>query len=986
MGVVKTSTTGKQKSCLMMVLLIVIGTMPLIYSIPSAEASVSGDVGITGSTPVENDWISIYDSIYFSVEVVNNFQQQSPARVVNWHVCEGVKVANQCIGSAVDDGLIAIPPLIPFTVQEFTSTNSFSPNGFNGNMTVVYQFDQMDQNPTDDVFVFVINSTNEYTDLKIDTDYDILSVLSNLPEDNGQLIINADTNYSLTIKGYSHLCPTCNISAAIGWQIRDATGKNKLSESYTNRTEFPRFSYYKPFDATLPNLSFADDGYFMLMYGYFTHSGDPNEDMIPTNNFHVRPILVDSTVDLEVSSLEPAHDPTSDTYFYGQDMVYSIIKNKGNKTINDAEIQLEAVNIIGEVVYESECYTGTIYPGGQVGCNFDLLTDGQDLTIRIVSPNQMNEGNDNITFNNVLEESTDIIIPALTSYVIFEEPKEWYTNNEFINISGFTNIYSPGPINYSWWYSGLINMGWSSDISINTSELGLGQHTIRFTTRDYFGNTENIYLLLNIYFEVYWENLPASEAIGVTLDESTITHSSMLPIAGETYGIGNGKNPLLLMSFDLIDPIESNSLLTGSNWIDVTLNISSILPSTIAFSTVEVRKLDSEQDLIWETFDETLVTYRDGSFIDVRIFEKTTILIIGVMEAPDVEAQSFAANLEQGGTFMLNWNSTGEIDNDYILGWNLYQKIVSINGGTVFPSSNQEYNEVVWLDLTNNTFRAFVPIETESWFDNIPLSNDFCASYAIVPVDRRGVPFYDRANVTVDENGDGAFICGDSDPPAISVSQFTHTWEFTNDSDCYKLENDWSMCYKVDLSWVWPEGSEDENATWSLYRLDRNPNGVDLTLANPILTDIISQSGEKFEFTQYGYEDDGIRPLRGYYYVLTPTDWVGNERTMVIYPSQNTERVYIEDDWWNYYQHLIPEPEPEPEPPLGNEWLGNFSDSLESEEFKIAGLVTLITLTISMIMIPLLIKKRKRLKRVVDARNRKKAAESMANEFDDFFN
>ena len=101
------------------------------------------------------------------------------------------------------------------------------------------------------------------------------------------------------------------------------------------------------------------------------------------------------------------------------------------------------------MVYESECYTGTIYPGGQVGCNFDLLTDGQDLTIRIVSPNQMNEGNDNITFNNVLEESTDIIIPALTSYVIFEEPKEWYTNNEFINISGFTNIYSPGPINYS---------------------------------------------------------------------------------------------------------------------------------------------------------------------------------------------------------------------------------------------------------------------------------------------------------------------------------------------------------------------------------------------------------------------------------------------------------------------------------------------------------------------------------------------------------
>ena len=138
----------------------------------------------------------------------------------------------------------------------------------------------------------------------------------------------------------------------------------------------------------------------------------------------MRPVLVDSTVDLEVNSLEPAHDPTQKHTFTAKTWFTPLIKNKGNKTINDAEIQLEAVNTIGDVVYESECYTGTIYPGGQVGCSFDLLTDGQDLTIRIVSPNQMNEGNDNITFNNVLEESTDIIIPALTSYVIFEEPKK----------------------------------------------------------------------------------------------------------------------------------------------------------------------------------------------------------------------------------------------------------------------------------------------------------------------------------------------------------------------------------------------------------------------------------------------------------------------------------------------------------------------------------------------------------------------------------
>ena len=60
-------------------------------------------------------------------------------------------------------------------------------------------------------------------------------------------------------------------------------------------------------------------------------------------------------------------------------------------------------------------------------------------------------------------------------------------------------------------------------------------------------------------------------------------------------------------------------------------------------------------------------------------------------------------------------------------------------------------------------------------------------------------------------------------------------------------------------------------------------------------------------------------------------------------------------------------------------------ESLEQEEFKIAGAVVLITVCLSFIMLPLIIKKRKRLKRVVDARNRQRLTDSMADEFDDFF-
>jgi hypothetical protein len=81
----------------------------------------------------------------------------------------------------------------------------------------------------------------------------------------------------------------------------------------------------------------------------------------------------------------------------------------------------------------------------------------------------------------------------------------------------------------------------------------------------------------------------------------------------------------------------------------------------------------------------------------------------------------------------------------------------------------------------------------------------------------------------------------------------------------------------------------------------------------------------------------------------------------------------------------VPLPEPEPEPPLGVEWLGTLTDYMEVDEFKTTGIVALITLVISMISLPILIKKRKRLARVMKARNNRSSARETADEFEDFF-
>jgi hypothetical protein len=184
---------------------------------------------------------------------------------------------------------------------------------------------------------------------------------------------------------------------------------------------------------------------------------------------------------------------------------------------------------------------------------------------------------------------------------------------------------------------------------------------------------------------------------------------------------------------------------------------------------------------------------------------------------------------------------------------------------------------------------------------------------------------------------------------------------------------------------MWPAEDVEGQLYWNLYMIEQKPEDIDLRFLTPIATNMPSAPGEQGTYNTSGVENPNIRPLRTYYFILAPIDSVGNEQTVANYPSANVERVVIEDQWWNYYQHLIPEPEPEPEPPLGIEWLGTLNDYMQEDEFTTTGIATIAMLVISIISLPLLLQKRKRLKRVMAARNRRAGAKNTANEFDDFF-
>ena len=980
--------SGNGKSCFTFVFLLLFSSLSSIAMVPNSEAAAGGDLAILGTVyPPENTWMAAYDSILFEIEIENRHVSPSQSgRVLDWYVCEGVKNSNVCISSSVDDGSITVTSILPGLVETFVSPTYFNPNGYDGNMTVVYKFDQFDFDSNNDEYSFTVNSTTNYMDVKIDSDKSILEQIENPAIYEEQIVINSNKTYSFEFEGFSHLCGTCQINTSLGWELWDVTLENKISESYINYSSFPKYGYYKPFTTELPDFIHNGTGEFIITYGVFNSSGTPNSDMILENNLNQEYLVINDEIDLQVTQMSPSHNPSSVEYYFGENMITSLILNSGNKSIHNLTVSMEVYNAVGELQVNDSCNIEVIHPGNSLTCYFDIYTSGDFLDIVILIPTITENGTDYDSTNNAIYENTEIVIPSLSGYIVNNNLKPWYTNIDQVSLTGSANLFAPGPINYSWWYAGIINLGYGENITLDTNQLGLGEHVIRLTVRDIFGNTENIFEVINVYFYSEEDKSPQYISSGVTTEESIVVTESVLPMIGESYGVGNGKSPLLIISFDMIRESDNQTLFTGSNWMDIELNTSYLLLDSIPFDSLEIRVLDNLEDTTWDLFEGMPpVLNSEEENISLRIFTSLTILIIGEMNTPEVEANNFTTSLAEGGKFRLDWTPSGDINNDYIGGWNIYQLELPETGGTVFPSSNQVFNQVIWDDLIANSFRIYLPITENHWNDPIRLEDGLCSSYAIVPVDRQGIAYFENANVTNDEEGNGTYICGDNNPPSSSIIQFNNNWEFTNSSDCFKIENDWSMCYSVGLTWTWPEHEIDGNVTWNLYRIEQDPNGMDISLIAPIWADIEATPLQPANFTQYGWEDNGIRPQRTYYYILTPVDWVGNEKSIIQYPSQNVERVYIEDDWWSYYQHLIPLPPEAEDPPLGNEWLGNFSESLEQDEFKYAGIVVLATLCMSMILLPIILKKRKRLNRVIKSRNRQRLANSMADEFDDFF-
>ncbi|MGB1846212.1 MAG: hypothetical protein ACPHQR_07365, partial [Candidatus Poseidoniaceae archaeon] len=471
---------------------------------------------------------------------------------------------------------------------------------------------------------------------------------------------------------------------------------------------------------------------------------------------------------------------------------------------------------------------------------------------------------------------------------------------------------------------------------------------------------------------------------GVSLEEAVLVHEESLPLLGLNYGVGNGKAPLMLHAFGLEAPggIEGDA---GLLEMSIQFNLSELLPNNIDPETVELRVLPAMNSTSWGfVAPPNEATVNDDGTIDVVLRENTVLMFIGELPAPDVRLEDVRLERRPNGHLEVLWDASGDLDNPYLSGWNIYRLAMPAGSSTYFPSPEASSNPSFWEDFTESTFVASTAIENDRWYDTIPLETDTCASYLVAPADRSGAPDLSRLNVTSGEQGGPGLFCGDAIPPNVVVSDLRATSTFSNDSACHQRTGNWDRCYDVAVTWTWPDHEPEGNVSWNLYRVEIDPVGLDLSALTPLMANMQAFPGEEGRYDMNGSVDESIRPYRVFYFVLTPTDAVGNDNPVVI--GENSVRLLIDDQWWAYNQHLIPEPEPEPEPPLGSPWVGKLVDGMASDGLFQAALgVLLVAFVMVAIGLPVLRGRHRRLKRIVAARIRQQQANSVAEEFDDFF-
>ncbi|MGB0365706.1 MAG: hypothetical protein ACPGE8_03365 [Candidatus Poseidoniaceae archaeon] len=977
-------TVAKKKTSLGLVSLMLLSLMSALVTLPTATAIEQVDLAIlTGKSPVENRNYAAFDPITFSAEVENQaLGPQTSTRSMDWFICSGMKTATQCISNDLASGQININGLLNGDSDNFSDATQWYPNGVTGTFTVVFKFTFADVDTSDDVLSYNINLTAEYSDVSVDQDQDPRETLSGLHTYNGEFVLNTEQDYVMSISGTAHTCGECGLIAYMGWNLRELDG-TLVATANQSVTTLPAGGYEQPYTISLPALNYSVPGRYIFEFGLIDSASAFNGDLNDYNDLAEVEIVLDNTLDLRIASMYPSHNPSSPNYYYGEDMLSVDVENIGNFTVEDFSITFEMFDAVGESEYLQTCDIDKLGPSESSTCMFNLTKVGEGKELRIYMPTTFDGRPDTAPSDNTLIEFTSILAGDILPLITMNSISGTYTTADAIELTAVTNTVAAEPLNYTWVLDTVITIGYGKSISINASSFPLKDYDIGLYVEDALGFTAEAHATISIIDEVLINEQPLMSGSAVSLDKAQFVYDVLLPIEGFNYNIAGGKEPLMIMDFKVMQ-LENELQSAQLQSLELDVNLSALLPDSIPHDSVEFLELSSLDSTFWDYLESPDFFAYDGlENISLNLHSNTIVLVIGALPEPNVSLSNLTHNKLVGGAIELTWTPQGDIQNPYLGGWQIYRLTVDESVGTIFPDPTVETNQNLWAELLADSGVELVPTDSEGWVDPVSLETGTCASYAILPTNRAGVPDTSRINVVMEEDGSSR-LCGDALPPTSAVSSFSYTYRFTNSTECYDMQQDWNACYELNLTWTWPANEEDGGVTWNIYRMDVEPSQIDLRFATPLVTGLVGVQGEQGSFDQSGLEVDGIRPMRTYYYVLAPVDSKGNENTFEL-PSDNILRVKIEDQWWDYNQHLIPEEPAPPEPPLGVPWFQDVLDYTKVGEFQTAGIAVLILVVLNALFIPLTIKRGARLKRILAARKRNQATRNMADDFEDFF-
>ncbi len=968
----------------------------LMVTLPTASAA-SGDLGLTSAvSPFETQYINAFNQVTLEVQVTNEDPGgSSDPRDVGWEACpEGAPSGS----THCEEGTGTIPSLPTLQSYTYTFPTQWSPSTAHwasgtveANYTVTFSFAEGDFDTSDDTLTVGVVLTEEFKDIIVEGGQDPRGGLLDVAIDDDGAVLNTNVTYPRQGETWQidydiYLCGGCDLNMTWGWRLTHDFGGAPVAESFTE-VDLTGYNWGGLTELTrdLPAFSYDDPGRYLLEFGVFNSSGD----LVPSNNVGSVHLRLDDTSDLVVMGFMPTHntqDPTA-PYYYGTGAVMAIAENHGNTTISGSSMTMTISDVLGNVDTQQTCSLPTLAPGARHECLFDLDFTGLDRRISVTIPVDLGLWNDvNPQDNEVSQNGVDIEVGPIRASISQSNSNGIYTTAETMTLIARTAETAAGPLNYTWKIDGVFDLlpGWhGSVVEVPVSNYDLGEHTISLIVRDGMGYTESEFLVITIRHHTAIDGGSAYTGQAVSLNEGVLVHEERLPQLGLNYGIGNGKAPLMMHAFGLEAPSPGDDV--GLLEMSIQFNLSELLPENIAPETVEVRFLPALNSTTWGFVSPpNEVTVHDDGTIDVILKEDAILLFIGVLPMPDVSLEDVRIERRPAGHLEVLWNASGDLQNPYLSGWNIYRLAVPAGSSTYFPSPEASSSLSFWEDFTESTYVATTDIDNEGWYDETPLETGTCASYLVAPANRAGDPDLFRLNVTDGEQGVPGLFCADAIPPQLTVSDLRASSSFSNDTACHERTGNWDRCYDVSVTWTWPAHEPEGEVSWDLYRVEVDPDGLDLRALVPIESNMQATPGEQGTYTVNGTLDESIRPYRVYYYVLTPTDAVGNDNPVVI--PQNSVRLLVEDEWWDYNQHLIPEPEPEPEPPLGSPWVGDLVEGMASDGLFQAALgILLLAFVMVAIGLPVLNGRHRRLKRIVAARIRHQEAQDAAKEFDDFF-